>query len=89
MAPPKDVTLKSPDQFRLLGRSQKRLDAPAKVTGEAKFGLDVSVPGMRTAVIARPPTFGARLKSFDDNEAKKIKGVYEVVRDPRWRCRGS
>ncbi len=79
MAPPKDVALKSPDQFRLLGRSQKRLDAPAKVTGEAKFGLDVSVPGMRTAVIARPPTFGARLKGFDDNEAKKIKGVYEVI----------
>ncbi len=79
MTPPQDVTLKSPAQFRLLGRSQPRLDTPVKVTGEARFGLDVIVAGMRTAVIARPPVFGARVKRFDAGEAMKISGVDEIV----------
>lgn len=79
MTVPHKVTLKSPDQFRLIGRQLKRLDIPEKVTGAAEFGLDVSVPGMLTAVISRPPVFGARLKGYDDSETKKITGVREAM----------
>ena len=55
------MTLKDPAQFRYLGKPQKRLDAPMKVDGSAKFGLDMRVPGMLFAVIARPPVIGAKL----------------------------
>ncbi len=55
------MTLKDPAQFRYLGKPQKRLDAPMKVDGSAKFGIDMRVPGMLFAVIARPPVVGAKL----------------------------
>ena len=55
------MTLKDPAQFRYLGKPQKRLDAPMKVDGSAKFGIDMRVPGMLFAVIARPPVIGAKL----------------------------
>lgn len=79
LSPPDSVTLKSAEQFRLLGRSRKRVDSAVKITGEAQFGIDVRLPGMRTAVIARAPLFGARLKTFDASAAKKINGVDDVV----------
>ena len=79
ITPPKDVRLKSPDQFRLLGRERKRLDTPVKVTGGARFGMDVSVPGVKTALIARPPVPGARLKHYADSEANRINGVRKIV----------
>ncbi len=79
MQAPNEITVKSPDQFRLIGRRQQRLDTPVKVTGEAEFGLDVSVPGMLTAVIARPPLTGAQLQSYADSETKKIRGVRGVM----------
>jgi isoquinoline 1-oxidoreductase beta subunit len=55
------------------------LDTPAKVQGSAEFGIDAQFPGLLTAVIARPPVFGAKLKSFDGAGAKKVAGVKEVV----------
>ena len=79
MMAPDEVTLKTADQFRLVGRPLPRLDTPVKVTGEAGFGIDVSIPGMRTAVIARPPIPGARLNSYDDTEARKLDGIREVL----------
>lgn len=79
MTAPDEVTLKKPDQFRLIGRPLPRLDTPVKVTGEAEFGADVSLSGMKTAVIARPPIPGARLKRYDDAESRKIGGVRAVI----------
>ena len=79
---PAEVTLKSPAQFRLLGRDRKRLDSRVKVTGEAQFGIDARPPGLRYAAVARPPVFGATLKSFDDSKAKAMPGVVRVKRVP-------
>jgi len=79
---PKDVKLKNPKEFRILGTPAKRLDTPAKITGSAKFGLDVRLPGMLTAVMARPPVPGGKLVSVDDSKAKAIAGVRQVVQIP-------
>jgi isoquinoline 1-oxidoreductase beta subunit len=81
-AVPEDVALKPEDQFRLVGRDQKRLDSEIKVNGTAKFGLDVNVPGMRYAAVARPPVFGATLKSFDASRAESMPGVLKVKKIP-------
>jgi isoquinoline 1-oxidoreductase beta subunit len=78
---PQDVTVKNPAQFKLLGRSQKRLDIPEKVDGSASFGIDVRVPGMLYAAIAQSPVFGGGVKSFDPSKArarKGVRGVYEL-----------
>jgi isoquinoline 1-oxidoreductase beta subunit len=74
---PKEPKLKSGAK-RLLGKPLHRLDSPAKINGTAVFGIDVHVPGMLTAVIARPPVFGARVKSFDAAKAKAFPGVRDV-----------
>ena len=79
---PKKVVLKNPDNFRYIGTSLPRLDIPSKVDGSAKFGIDVRVPGMLYAVIARCPTFGGKVKSFDAAKAKALPGVREVVEIP-------
>jgi isoquinoline 1-oxidoreductase beta subunit len=75
---PEKVTLKDPSTFRYLGKPQKRLDAPMKVDGSAKFGIDMRVPGMLFAVIARPPVVGAKLETVDDSAARAISGVVDV-----------
>ena len=64
---------------KLLGKPLKRLDSPAKINGTAIFGIDVQVPGMLTAVIARSPVFGGRVKSFDAAKARAVPGVRDVV----------
>jgi isoquinoline 1-oxidoreductase subunit beta len=79
LTPPKDVKLKDPKDFKLIGKPTKRLDTPEKVNGKAIFGLDVSVPGMLVAVVARPPVFGGKVKHFDSAKAKAIPGVKHVV----------
>ena len=79
---PAQVTLKDPKQFRLIGQPTTRLDAAAKSSGRQDFGIDVRRPGQLTAVIARPPVFGARLKSVDDTAARAVRGVKAVVRVP-------
>ena len=79
VGPPADVKLKSPKDFTLIGRPVHRIDGRAKVTGQAKFGIDAKVPGMLTAVIARPPVFGGVVKSFNADKAKAIPGVKRVV----------
>jgi isoquinoline 1-oxidoreductase beta subunit len=76
---PEAVLLKEPDEFRLIGRPLPRLDTPAKVDGSAVFGMDVRVPGMPIAVVARCPVFGGKLRRFDATAAKRIKGVHEVI----------
>ncbi len=79
---PASVTLKDPKQFRLIGQPTTRLDAAAKSSGRQDFGIDVRRPGQLTAVIVRPPVFGARLKSVDDAAARAVKGVKAVLRVP-------
>jgi isoquinoline 1-oxidoreductase beta subunit len=79
---PEKVSLKDPKQFRLIGKPTGRLDARDKSSGNQSYGIDVRLPGMLTAVVARPPVFGAKLKSVDDSAAKAIKGVKAVLRVP-------
>jgi len=79
---PETVTLKDPKDFRLIGKPTGRLDAKAKSSGHQNYGIDVRLPGMLTAVVARPPVFAAKLKSVDDGAAKAVKGVKAVLRIP-------
>jgi isoquinoline 1-oxidoreductase beta subunit len=76
------VQLKDPKTFKLVGKPIKRLDTPEKLNGKAIFGIDVKLPGMLTAVIARPPIFGAKIKSFDDSKVRSMAGVRKVVGVP-------
>ncbi len=79
---PASVTLKDPAQFRLIGQPTTRLDAVAKSSGRQDFGIDVRRPGQLTAVVARPPVFGARLRRVDDAAARAVPGVKAVLRVP-------
>jgi len=76
---PKQVTLKDPKTFKLLGQSLPRLDVPEKVNGAAQFGIDVKLPGLLTARVVRCPVFGGKVASFNADKAKAIKGVTHVV----------
>lgn len=73
------IKLKDPAEFKILGKATTRVDNPAVVTGKAMYGIDVKVPGMKYAVIARKPAFGALVKSFDDAAAKAVPGVVSIV----------
>src|SRR2546429_7283445 len=76
---PHDVPLKDPKEWKILGTRVRRLDTPPKVDGSAQFGIDVKLPGMLVAVIARSPVFGGKVKSFDAAKAKAVPGVRHVV----------
>jgi isoquinoline 1-oxidoreductase subunit beta len=76
---PKDVPLKDAKDWKIVGTPAKRLDTPGKVDGSAVFGIDVKVPGMLVAVVARPAVFGGTVKSFDATKAKAVPGVRDVV----------
>lgn len=80
---PEDVTLKTPDQYTLIGTSVPKVDSTDKSTGQATFTIDVQRPGMMTAVVAHAPRFGATLTSYDDTEARKVQGVVDIVEIPR------
>jgi isoquinoline 1-oxidoreductase beta subunit len=82
MTPPAEVTLKDPKTFKLIGKPVKRLDTAEKINGKAIFGIDVKMPGMLSAVVARPPIFGATMKSFDDSRARSLPGVRKIVAVP-------
>ncbi|VVE21282.1 carbon monoxide dehydrogenase [Pandoraea capi] len=79
---PANVALKDPATFRLLGKPTRRLDAKAKSTGTPMYGMDFKLPNLKVAVVARPPVFGAKVKSFDAKAAKAIKGVRDVLEIP-------
>ena len=81
--PPKTVALKDPASFKVIGQKLPRTDSLAKSTGKAVFGVDLRLPGMLTALIQRPPHFGGKVKSVDDAEAKKVKGVRAVLAIPQ------
>src|SRR6266699_1655942 len=82
MTPPAKVTLKDAKAFKLIGTPAKRLDTPEKINGKAVFGIDVKNAGMLTAVVARAPVFGAKVKSFDDSHARNMPGVRKIVPVP-------
>ncbi|MFN3235904.1 MAG: molybdopterin cofactor-binding domain-containing protein [Pseudomonadales bacterium] len=79
LKPPYTPTLKSADQFTLMGKDIPRRDIPAKVDGSAMFGIDVTVDDMVYASIAAAPVFGSKLGSVDSAAAKSVKGVIDVV----------
>jgi isoquinoline 1-oxidoreductase beta subunit len=76
------TTLKKPEEFRLIGKPVHRVDTPAKTDGSAVFSMDIRVPGMLYAVIARPPMFGGKVGKVDDAKAKRVPGVKHVVQVP-------
>ena len=82
LTPPAQVTLKDPKDFKLVGKRPPRVDSKAKTDGSARFTADFTLPGMLTALIARPPRFGATVKSFDATAARRVKGVTHVVAVP-------
>jgi isoquinoline 1-oxidoreductase subunit beta len=79
---PKDVPLKDPSAFKIVGKRVHRLDTPDKASGKAVFGLDVAVPGMLTAVIARSPVFGGKAAGFRDEKTRTVPGVRDVIQVP-------
>ena len=87
-AVPATVSLKDPSQFRLVGRRVPRLDSRSKCDGSLKFGLDLDLTGLKTAVVARPPVFGGRVKGFDDADARRLAGVRDVFEIPLARGTG-
>src|SRR5438094_1897328 len=77
---PKTVVLKSPKDFKLMGKSTPRLDVPEKVNGSAIFGIDVKRPGMLIARVLKCPVFGGKVDSFNAEKAKAVPGVRHVVK---------
>ncbi len=80
---PGDIPLKSPNQFKYIGRYNKRLDAGLKSFGKADFGIDTQLPEMVYAVLSRPPMIGGKVESFDATDALAMPGVIKVVEVPR------
>ncbi len=76
---PKDPPLKDPRDWKLIGTKVPRLDTPDKTRGRARFGIDVRVPGMRFAAVARPPVVGGKVLRYDAAKAKAVPGVRKVV----------
>jgi isoquinoline 1-oxidoreductase beta subunit len=75
---PTDVPLKQSKDYKIVGQRLARVDTPGKVKGEAVFGIDFRMPGMKYALLSRCPTIGGKMLSFDDEESKKISGVSYV-----------
>lgn len=78
MTPPKDVALKDPSQFKLIGTSAKRLDSKKKIAGAAVFGIDVNPQGLLYASVRMCPTVGGKVKSLDASEAQSMPGVKKI-----------
>ncbi|MGH9771031.1 MAG: molybdopterin cofactor-binding domain-containing protein [Candidatus Acidiferrales bacterium] len=76
---PANVPLKDPKDFRIVGKSVKRLDSAVKTDGSAGFGIDTRLPGMLYATVVRCPVFGGKPASFDATKAKAIPGVRDVI----------
>src|ERR1700680_147669 len=77
--PPKDVPLKDPKNFGLIGKPLKRLDTPDKVNGKALYGIDAMLPDMKFATLKACPVFGGKVAKVDDSAARKVPGVQKVV----------
>jgi len=78
--PPKEIALKDPKDWKIIGKGVKRLDSADKVTGKAVYGIDVKLPGMVYAAIKACPVNGGKLKSYDESKVAGMKGVKKVVK---------
>lgn len=96
LSPPESVELKSANEYKWVGKSLPRFDTQAKTDGSAQFGVDVSLPNMKVAVVVRCPQFGGSVASFDPSEATQQPGVHKVfaihngiavVADGYWQAR--
>jgi CO/xanthine dehydrogenase Mo-binding subunit len=76
---PAKPELLSKTSYRLIGKSLRRTDTPAKSDGSAIFGIDIRVPGMKVAAVVMTPTVGGKILHVDDHQARAIKGVVDVV----------
>jgi len=76
----KEPLIRTPDQFKLIGKRLARLDTPLKINGSAKFAIDTRLPDMVYAAVAACPVFGGKLKSVDDAPAKGRRGILQVVK---------
>jgi isoquinoline 1-oxidoreductase beta subunit len=79
---PEKVVLKSPADYKIIGKGKGRLDAIAGSTGKKAYGIDMRLPGMKVALLQRAPTFGGKVASFDATRALAIKGVRDVFEVP-------
>ncbi len=79
---PEKLTLKARNDFKIIGKSVRRIDAAPKVDGSARFAIDTELPGQLTAVVARPPLFGGKALRIDASRAKAIPGVLGVFEIP-------
>jgi len=79
LSPPKEVTLKDPKDFRLIGRPLKRFDTPDKVNGKVLYGIDAMPTGVKFATLASSPVFGGKVGQVDDTKAKALAGVRQVL----------
>lgn len=91
-----EVALKPASEWKYIGKRRGRLDARAKSTGTAVYGIDIELPGMVYGVVSRPPRYGARVKAFNESEVRAMPGVLDVfeiergvaiVADKYWRAR--
>ena len=79
LTPPEDPPLKPATDFKLIGKSLKRLDTPNKVNGKAIYGIDARPAGVRIATLASCPVFGGKVAHVDDGRAKTMPGVRQIV----------
>ena len=79
VTPPKDVLLKDPAAFRLIGKPIKRLDTPEKTNGRAKYGIDAMPPGVKIATLIKSPVLGGKVARVDDARARAVRGVRQVI----------
>jgi isoquinoline 1-oxidoreductase beta subunit len=77
--PPKDVPVKDPKNFVVIGKPLKRFDTPDKVNGKTVYGIDAMLPGMKFATLAMSPVFGGKIAKVDDAAARKLAGVRQVI----------
>jgi isoquinoline 1-oxidoreductase beta subunit len=79
---PASIKFKEAKDWKVIGKPTRRLDTPEKITGRAKFGIDVQFDGLMTAMVARSPVLGGSVKSFEGAEALAIPGVHKVLQVP-------
>jgi isoquinoline 1-oxidoreductase beta subunit len=79
LSPASDVPLKDPEDFVLIGKPLKRLDTPDKVNGKVIYGIDAMMPGMKFATLAQCPVLGGKVADIEDQAARKIPGVRQIV----------
>jgi isoquinoline 1-oxidoreductase beta subunit len=80
LQPPADIRLKDPSEWKIIGKSLKRLDTVDKTTGKMVYGIDIQLPGMLNAAIKDCPVFGGKLKRYDESKIAGLKGVKKVVK---------